>query len=110
MKKRNDCRDMIEINLTEGKTAALAAAWLLITNLTAFAMYGLDKLKAKKEKRRIPEKTLIGIAVIGGSLGALAGMYLFRHKTLHKKFTIGVPAILAIQCALAAYLLFLRRS
>ena len=86
--------------------AALAVIWLLAVNVTAFAMFGIDKLKARKDSRRIPEKTLLGIAVIGGSIGALAGMYLFRHKTLHKKFSVGLPVILAVQCALAVYLLF----
>ena len=56
-----------------------------------------DKLKAKKKKWRIKEATLMGCAAIGGSIGVLAGMYTFRHKTLHKKFTVGVPLILAFQ-------------
>lgn len=56
-----------------------------------------DKLKAKKNKWRIKEATLMGCAAIGGSIGVLAGMYTFRHKTLHVKFTVGVPLILASQ-------------
>ncbi len=79
--------------------------YLVAANLSALVLYGLDKLFAKKGSRRIPEKTLLGAAACGGSLGALAGMYLFRHKTLHRKFTVGVPVILALQC-LAAWLLF----
>ena len=59
-----------------------------------------DKLKAKKGAWRIPERTLIGIAVIGGSIGAIAGMNLFRHKTRHLKFSIGLPVILAVQVVL----------
>ena len=60
-------------------------------------MYGIDKWKAHRKQWRISEKMLLFLAVIGGSAGALAGMYIFHHKTLHKKFTIGVPLILVIQ-------------
>ena len=76
--------------------------YLAAANLLALVLYGLDKLFAKKGKRRIPEKTLLGVAACGGSIGALAGMYLFRHKTLHRKFTVGVPMILLLQCLIAA--------
>lgn len=76
-------------------------AYFLVVNLAAFIMYGLDKRKAIKGKWRTPEATLIGVAVIGGSIGALCGMKHFRHKTKHKKFTIGVPAILIVQIAVA---------
>lgn len=62
-----------------------------------------DKYKARKKLWRIPEATLIGVAVIGGSVGALAGMYTFRHKTKHPKFTIGVPLILFMQIAAALF-------
>lgn len=60
-------------------------------------MYGIDKWKAQRKRWRISEKMLFLLAIIGGSLGALAGMYTFHHKTLHKKFVIGVPLILVIQ-------------
>lgn len=60
-------------------------------------MYGIDKWKAQGKRWRISEKMLLFIAIIGGSLGALAGMYTFHHKTLHKKFVLGVPFILVIQ-------------
>lgn len=60
-------------------------------------MYGIDKWKAQGKRWRISEKMLLFIAIIGGSVGALAGMYTFHHKTLHKKFVLGVPLILAIQ-------------
>jgi uncharacterized membrane protein YsdA (DUF1294 family) len=64
----------------------------------------IDKQKARKKKWRIPEATLMGFAAAGGSVGALAGMYTFRHKTLHKNFTIGIPLILFFQLiALGAY-------
>ena len=65
----------------------------------------VDKIKAKKNLWRIKESTLILSAVLGGSIGALAGMYTFRHKTLHRKFTIGIPAILILQVAAVLYFL-----
>lgn len=71
--------------------------YLQLVNLTAFAAFGVDKWKARRNRWRIPEAALMTLAVIGGSIGALAGMYLFRHKTRHHKFTIGVPAILILQ-------------
>ena len=79
--------------------------YLLIINAIAFFLMLADKQKARKKKWRIPEATLIGVAVIGGSVGALAGMYTFRHKTKHPKFTIGVPVILALQIVLAVVLI-----
>lgn len=75
--------------------------YLLIVNAAGFVLMLADKLKAKKKKWRIKESTLMGCAAIGGSIGILAGMYTFRHKTLHTKFTVGVPLILAAQAVLA---------
>lgn len=80
------------------------AVYLVIINLMTFIAYGMDKRKAKKGKWRIPEKTLLLFAVLGGSVGALLGMYLFHHKTKHAKFTIGVPVILALQIGAVIYL------
>ena len=71
-------------------------------NVITFILYGIDKYKAKKNKWRIPEKTLILFAVFGGSVGALLGIKIFHHKTLHKKFKYGVPAIFILQIAIAA--------
>ena len=79
--------------------------YLLLFNAVAFVLMLADKQKARKKKWRIPESTLIASAVIGGSLGALAGMYIFRHKTKHPKFTIGIPVILVIQIIIAILLL-----
>lgn len=79
--------------------------YLLTINLITFVMYGIDKLKAKKAKWRIPEATLLWMAVLGGSLGAWAGMQVWHHKTLHKKFKYGVPVIILLQIALAVYLI-----
>ena len=82
-----------------------------VMTLVGLGAMGLDKTIARKNgervqrgrkpRRRIPEKTLFLIAALGGSLGVLAGMYLFRHKTKHKSFVFGVPLILAAQIALA---------
>ena len=74
--------------------------YLVLVNAVAFLLMLADKLKAKKGAWRIPEATLMGIAVIGGSIGAICGMNLFRHKTKHPKFSIGLPMILALQIVL----------
>ena len=78
--------------------------YLASVNLLAFTVYGVDKRRAKKDKRRVPEKTLFLLAIIGGSVGAWAGMYTFRHKTRHWYFVWGIPAILLVQIALAVWL------
>ena len=75
--------------------------YLLIINAVGFLFMFIDKQKAKKKKWRIPEATLMGIAAVGGSIGSLMGIYTLRHKTLHKKFNIGIPAILILQIGLA---------
>ena len=80
--------------------------YLLGINIITFILYGVDKYKAQKNKWRIPEKTLILFAVFGGSIGALLGIKVFHHKTLHKKFKYGVPAILILQIAAAAYAIY----
>lgn len=96
-----------------GSPWGLLVIWLLLINLVTFFVFGLDKLKAKrKEKketvRRVPEKTLFLLAALGGSLGALLGMKVWHHKTLHKTFRIGIPAILILQILIPAglYLYF----
>ena len=71
--------------------------YLLIVNAVAFLLMLVDKQKARKKLWRIPEATLLLSAAIGGSIGSLTGMYTFRHKTKHLKFTLGVPAILILQ-------------
>ena len=75
--------------------------YLLIINAAGLLLMLVDKWKAKKNRWRVRESTLLLIAALGGSVGSLAGMYLFRHKTLHLKFTLGIPMILAAQCLLA---------
>ena len=79
--------------------------YFLAINIIAFIVYGIDKLKARKNLWRIPESTLLLIAVIGGSIGAWMGMYVWHHKTMHLKFKYGVPIILVAQVALGVYIL-----
>lgn len=78
--------------------------YLLAINALSFILFGLDKYKAKKGKWRISEATLLMMAVIGGGIGAWAGMRLWHHKTMHKKFKYGIPAIIIMQVCLVAYL------
>lgn len=78
--------------------------YLVLVNAFSFLLMLIDKLKAKKGAWRIPESTLMGAAILGGSIGAMAGMYLFRHKTRHVKFFLGLPLILIIQLVLVYFL------
>ena len=78
--------------------------FLLAINIATFLLYGIDKYKAKKSKWRISEATLLTMAAIGGSIGAWAGMRLWHHKTMHKKFKYGIPVIIIMQIALVTYL------
>ena len=79
--------------------------YLFAINIVSFFLYGIDKYKAKKNQWRISEATLLTMAAIGGSIGAWAGMRLWHHKTMHKKFKYGIPVIIIFQVALAVYLL-----
>ena len=81
--------------------------YLLLINAIGFLLMLVDKIKAKRNLWRIPEATLMGVAAVGGSIGAIAGMNLFRHKTKHAKFYIGLPVILALQ-VVSVYLLVLK--
>ena len=78
--------------------------YLLLINALALVLMLVDKIKAKNNLWRIPERTLVLSAALGGSVGALIGMYLFRHKTRHPKFTIGIPAILVAQIFLGIWI------
>ncbi len=80
---------------------------LFALNLITFIIYCIDKFKAKKAKWRISEATLILLAVIGGSIGAWLGLQVWRHKTQHKKFFIGIPMILTLQVVATIYILYL---
>lgn len=88
----------------------LTLYYLIAINFITFIVYGIDKYKAKKSKWRIPEATLLLIAVIGGSIGAWTGMKVWHHKTMHKKFKNGIPIILVLQCILFIYLHTLQAS
>lgn len=83
---------------------------IYVTALTliTFFIYGIDKWRARKDRWRIPESTLLWMAALGGSIGALLGMKVWHHKTLHKKFRWGVPAILILQIALVIFILHIR--
>ena len=79
--------------------------YLAAVNVLTFFMYGIDKLKAKRSKWRISEATLLWMAVIGGSIGAWLGIKIWHHKTMHKKFKYGVPAIIILQIAAIVYII-----
>lgn len=90
-----------------GSPWGLLAVWLVLINLAAFFVFGLDKWKARRRERnaavrRVPERTLFLLAIVGGSVGALLGMRVWRHKTLHRSFRIGIPLILFLQIAVPA--------
>ena len=76
--------------------------YLIAVNVAAWIMYGLDKWKARSGKWRISERTLLIVALIGGSVGALAGMLMFRHKTKKPKFVVGIPVMLVVHCVIVA--------
>lgn len=80
--------------------------YLLLVNAAGFLLMLVDKYKAKRNLWRIPEATLIGVAAIGGSIGSIAGMKLFRHKTKHAKFYIGLPVILTLQIVAVICIVF----
>jgi len=82
----------------------IALIYLAVINVVTFFIYGIDKWKAKRLKWRIPEATLLGMAVFGGSIGAWLGMKTWHHKTLYKKFRYGVPLILIAQVALVIWI------
>ena len=89
---------MKELNLLH-----IVLIYLVSINVVNFFMYGIDKWKAKKSRWRIRETALLGLAVLGGSIGAWLGMKVWHHKTQHKKFKYGVPAIIIVQLALIVY-------
>ena len=89
---------------TPGGDTMYIAIYLILVNLTGFIQMLADKQRAKKGAWRIPEKMLFLVAIIGGSIGSILGMYTFRHKTKHMSFVIGMPLILILQIVLAIML------
>ena len=85
----------------------LFAIYLVVMNVLGVAVMWSDKRRARLHRWRIPEKVLFGVSLLGGSAGTWAGMYLFRHKTKHLYFVVGMPLILVCQAALAIYLVHL---
>lgn len=81
-------------------------AYLLLINAVGFSVMLYDKYLAKNNLWRIPEKSLFGIAIFGGSLGCILGMYTARHKTRHKSFTLGMPVILILQLGIWLWLIY----
>lgn len=79
--------------------------YLLLINAAGFTLMLADKEKARRGRWRIPEATLMGVAALGGSIGSLAGMYAVRHKTRHRKFTLGIPLLLLAQLLLSVVVL-----
>ena len=78
----------------------LATGYLILINLATFLLFGVDKRRARRQQWRIPEATLLTVAVLGGSIGAILAMQIFRHKTKHPKFLVGIPVILILQVVL----------
>ena len=83
--------------------SSLLTLYLFAINVVTFLLYGIDKWRAKRARWRIPESVLLGLAAIGGSVGAWLGMGIWHHKTQHKKFRYGVPVMLLIQIALLVW-------
>lgn len=81
----------------------IAIAYAIIANIVGLSVMGIDKRRAIRHQWRIPEKTLFLVSILGGSIGTWAGMYLFRHKTKHWYFVIGMPFILIVQLVLYYY-------
>lgn len=82
--------------------------YLIIINIVTFLVYGIDKWKAKKSLWRVRENSLLMLAILGGSIGAWLGMKVWHHKTQHKKFRYGIPAIIIIQLVIIGYFLYIQ--
>ena len=87
--------------------ASILLTTIALMNLITFIVYGIDKFKARRGKWRIPESTLLLLAIVGGSIGAWVGIKVWHHKTLHRKFKYGIPMIILAQTAMATYILLM---
>ena len=101
MKKDNLQKEWNDIKMTIHSSLTL---YLIIINVITFVIFGVDKYKAIRQEWRIRESTLLGLALIGGSIGGWLAMYIFHHKTKKVKFFMGIPVILAIQIVVFSYL------
>lgn len=101
MKKDNLQKECNDIKMTIHSSLIL---YLVIINVITFVIFGVDKYKAIRQEWRIRESTLLGLALIGGSIGGWLAMYIFHHKTKKVKFFVGIPVILAIQIVVFSYL------
>lgn len=81
-------------------------AYFITVNVLGLVLFGIDKWKAKHDKWRISEATLLSVTVIGGSIGAWVGMKVWHHKTMHKKFKYGIPLVMVLQFALLLFTLY----
>lgn len=90
--------------MTSLKLIHIVLIYLAVVNVVTFFMFGIDKWKAKKSRWRIRESALLGLAALGGSIGAWLGMKVWHHKTLHKKFRYGIPLILTVQIVLLVWM------
>ncbi len=89
-------------------TELIVLAYILLISIVAFAAMGIDKKKAEKHKWRVPEKVLFLFVILGGGVGGILGMQVFRHKTKHWYFAVGFPLIAVIEYAAIIYLLFIK--
>ena len=103
-----DLARFIRMNTTDISIKSILLLFLLAINVLTFLLYGIDKWKAKRARWRIPESVLLGMAAVGGSIGAWLGMRVWHHKTQHKKFRYGVPATLLAQMVLLAWIFWPR--
>lgn len=101
MKKDNLQKEWNDIKMRIHSSLIL---YLVIINVITFVIFGVDKYKAIRQEWRIRESTLLGLALIGGSIGGWLAMYIFHHKTKKVKFFVGIPVILAIQIVVFSYL------
>lgn len=94
--------------MNEISIATIIVLYIVVINVVTFFLYGVDKWKAKRSRWRIPESVLLGMAAVGGSIGAWLGMRVWHHKTQHKKFCYGVPFILLAQIVLLVWIFWPR--